>query len=49
MTLFRTLSYLALDYLASFFLTLLTNPLQVAVPTVKYFILHAGKGTFGCL
>lgn len=49
MTLFRTLSYLALDYLASFFLTLLTNPLQVAVHTIKHFIFHAGKGTFGCL
>ena len=48
MTFFRTLSDLALDCLASFFLTLLTNPLQVAVPTIKYFIFHAGKGTFGC-
>lgn len=36
-TFFRTLSDLALDYLASFFLTLLTNLLQVAVPTTSIF------------
>ena len=36
-TFFRTLSDLALDYLASFFPSLLTNPLQVAVPTINIF------------